>query len=602
MQRRGASSSSSSSSSSTIDVDVDHVDRDIRNGRGIVASSDVVVVVGGGGGGGGGGATRRRKSTSLPPHRRRPHLLLPRPIVSLVLLLCVGAMLLFSSSSNSKRRSSTSMSSTLLSTLRARRRIEETNMNHDVEDGRRSSSSTGGGNVRDVVGIYSPRTNSTIHLIFSTDCGSFQHWQSYLFFHSAYKVGQPGYVTRIASGCTDDEREEESTWHDLHVRNVMSDRYRIHFTPRFSGVRDEVTGEVRGDYKFFNKPYGLRHFLEHGDLMGLDASSKTSNVEGWGGRGGVKGRLNRPDDVIILADPDFLLLRPLTDDFSDDTETLVGKRRSSAYRRMADVNGNVVSRGRPYAQAYGLGTQWRKFDLENIAGSTSPARDVSQSDGALYYPVGPPYVAIASDMYDIALSWSEFVPRVYAEYPHLLAEMYAYCIAAAHLRLPHTIIDSMMVSAVGNGGGGAGGEGWEFVRDVPAGEVCEYGMRPNHDVRRVPSAIHYCQHYAVARYMFGKRRVPHDIFTCDHPPLLEPPIDLGSGRYPWVESKRGSKRMEMNAGKEKLEAFMVCSLTRATNDALAFFKTNANCSSGGKGDDGKRTYDMWAGEETSLER
>ena len=61
----------------------------------------------------------------------------------------------------------------------------------------------------------------------------------------------------------------------------MSDRYRIHFTPHFSGVRDEVTGEVKGDYKFFNKPYGLRHFLEHGDLTGLDVSSKTT--PGWEG-------------------------------------------------------------------------------------------------------------------------------------------------------------------------------------------------------------------------------------------------------------------------------------------------------------------------------
>ena len=30
--------------------------------------------------------------------------------------------------------------------------------------------------------------------------GTFQHWQSYLFFHAALKVKQPGYITRIASG------------------------------------------------------------------------------------------------------------------------------------------------------------------------------------------------------------------------------------------------------------------------------------------------------------------------------------------------------------------------------------------------------------------
>jgi hypothetical protein len=32
------------------------------------------------------------------------------------------------------------------------------------------------------------------HVIFSTSCVPLQHWQSYLFFYSAMKVGQPGNV------------------------------------------------------------------------------------------------------------------------------------------------------------------------------------------------------------------------------------------------------------------------------------------------------------------------------------------------------------------------------------------------------------------------
>lgn len=47
------------------------------------------------------------------------------------------------------------------------------------------------------------------------------------------------------------------------------------------------------------------------------------------------------------------------------------------------------------------------------------------------------------------------------------------------------------------------------------------------------------------------------------------------------------------AEKEQNEAFMVCALTRATNDAMAFFKKN-HCE--GEVDTGKR-YDMWAGKE-----
>lgn len=405
--------------------------------------------------------------------------------------------------------------------------------------------------------------------------GSYQHWQSYLFFYSALKVKQPGYVTRIASGCTDEQLEHERDWHETHIRSKMSDRFRVHFTPHFSGVKDEATGEVKGDYKFFNKPFGLKHFLEENDLLGL--------AEG--------GMMKHPDDVIILTDPDFLLLRPITDDYSDTRETLLGRRRKSIYE---NKKSHIVTHGNPYAQTYGLGAQWRKFDLDAIAGPTSPAKDVEQREGGLYYPAGPPYVATAKDMYQIAVTWSEFAPRVHKQYPHLLAEMYAYCIAAAHLRLPHMLVDSLMVSA-----SGIGGEGWKFVEDVPADEVCAFAGDPDHAARPVPSVVHYCQRYHVDRYFWGKRKVPHGVFTCEHPPLVEPPADLGSGRYlgKLPVGRPNGKREEMSAEKEKMEAFMVCALTRRTNDAMAFFKKN-----GCNGDEVKkgRAYDMWAMKEVDV--
>jgi len=37
----------------------------------------------------------------------------------------------------------------------------------------------------------------------------------------------------------------------------------------------------------------------------------------------------------------------------------------------------------------------------------------------------------------LAEAWVRFVPKIYEEYPELLAEMYAYCMAAAHLQLRH---------------------------------------------------------------------------------------------------------------------------------------------------------------------
>ena len=249
------------------------------------------------------------------------------------------------------------------------------------------------------------------HVIFSTDCSPYQHWQSYLVFFTAMQVRQPGHVTRIVSGCNAEEQEAMMSWFNEKVQ-FMSKRFHIHLTPKFSEVKDE-TGKVIGDYKFFNKPYGLKYWLENFELTGFLGS----------------GEFDHADDIVILIDPDMALLRPITKFFQAERETIISPKRK------ASLLSTEVKRGVPFGQTYGLGTQWQKFDLDKIAGENSPAKKVNRQDGALYFPAGPPYIGTVHDMYQIATKWSEFVPHVHAQYPYLLAEMYAYCIAAAHLNL-----------------------------------------------------------------------------------------------------------------------------------------------------------------------
>lgn len=67
---------------------------------------------------------------------------------------------------------------------------------------------------------------------------------------------------------------------------------------------------------------------------------------------------------------------------------------------------------------------------------------------SLHYSVGAPYLVEKSDLLRLAISWVEFVPRVYAGYPDLLAEMFAYSLAAAHQQLPHLRVEHFMVSNI----------------------------------------------------------------------------------------------------------------------------------------------------------
>lgn len=88
--------------------------------------------------------------------------------------------------------------------------------------------------------------NVRYHLVFSTDCTPYQHWQSYLVYFTAMSVKQPGHVTRIASGCKGEEATKMQEWFDKDVA-PLSKRFHLQMTPSFSEVKNEK-GEVVGDY------------------------------------------------------------------------------------------------------------------------------------------------------------------------------------------------------------------------------------------------------------------------------------------------------------------------------------------------------------------
>ena len=357
-----------------------------------------------------------------------------------------------------------------------------------------------------------------VHVLFSTDCSPFQNWQAVVLFYSAAAAGQRGPLTRIASGCS---AEEQASLAAMHAE--LSPQFRVHFTPDFS--RDKKTGKK---YLFFNKPRGLQHWAAA--HAGKDAN----------------------ETVVALLDPDMLLLRPITGNFPPGSYlTSPDWKAGEAWAR--------VEKGRPAGQQYGLGALWRSFKREYICGEGSPCLGVSAAEANKYFPVGPPYLLHVSDVARLAVTWVDFAPRIYEEYPELLAEMYAYCMASAHLGLRHFKVDHLMVSNVD-----AGGEGWPWVDaltrskdDGPrhragalaASESTAYaapllaraaaaapaaavasgagvagadsaatGAAAGEESRGgrhlavfggpMPATLHLCQNYRLGDWLFAKRRVP----------------------------------------------------------------------------------------------
>lgn len=397
------------------------------------------------------------------------------------------------------------------------------------------------------------------HLIFSTDCSSYQHWQSYLVYFSAMLVRQPGHVTRIASGCDEDLAKDMEIWFRDHISHMSATRFHLHLTPKFSEVVNDA-GESMGDYKFFNKPFGLKHWMEHDPQLNFNEKDQSFPQE-------------VQEDIVILIDPDMGLIRPLTRDFTSETDTIITPNRRK------NIVTRVVGPGKPAAQVYGFGAQWARLNLTKITGSAeSPAIKVSKSDSLLYYPVGPPYLATVADMYRIAQKWTEFVPKVHAQYPYLLAEMFAFCIAAAHLELPHQLISSLMVSDVESGGS----EGWALIDAIPHDSVCARAkslVQYPTNTSAVPNVVHMCQRYGLGSdWFFSKRAIPSDsLYDCETPLYAEPPNDVAHLTYKALPPKYEHKDLSKVAAKRM--AFLLCYLYRLLNEAAIFYKDNA-CSSG----------------------
>ena len=53
---------------------------------------------------------------------------------------------------------------------------------------------------------------------------------------------------------------------------------------------------------------------------------------------------------------------------------------------------------------------------------------------------------LKGDMYQIALKWTEYTPRVLDLHPKLFAEMFGFIFATVQLNLPFTMMKSIVVS------------------------------------------------------------------------------------------------------------------------------------------------------------
>lgn len=224
-----------------------------------------------------------------------------------------------------------------------------------------------------------------------------------------------------------------------------------------------------------NKPHGVLHWMEH--YLGMNQKEKQSD--------------ELRDGIVMLLDPDMILLRPLLHDFT---------HQNVLWAEDAQPATTVVRHGYPMAQQDGyMNSEWMSFNASYITNKTEGSyKGADWEAGPRMWNSGPPYLATVSDMYNIALLWSEYTPRVLDVYPKLFAEMYGFVVATVQLDLPMTLVRSMVVS--GPSQASPNREGWPYIDALPDDQVCHpISLEQQSNNNTLPMILHYCQEYGIGK-------------------------------------------------------------------------------------------------------
>jgi peptidyl serine alpha-galactosyltransferase len=338
--------------------------------------------------------------------------------------------------------------------------------------------------------IMTDERSPMYYVVFSTSCSLQQHWESYVYFYHCMRVRQPGNITRIVSGCNDKETKELTNFHNTFIVTMADptiQKFLLHFTPSYSGLR---LSEGKYPYKYMNKPYGLRHWMENYLHLGWTDNNTTITTPYSTDNEQQSALL---DAVVILMDPDMVMLQPITHDFSGDNVLWVKKPAITK-----------VTHGNPISQQDGyLSNEWMYLNFTFITGDPT-IKPPSSKDGPVHWNTGPPYLATVSDMYKIVSLWTETAPRVLDVFPELFAEMYGFVIATLMLKLPFQMTKSIVVSTTS----ASNREGWSFVDSIPDHDICQIPTKATsvnslslNQLPALPIGLHYC-----GVYLLGKVR------------------------------------------------------------------------------------------------
>mmetsp|Transcript_15787 Transcript_15787/g.44840 ORF Transcript_15787/g.44840 Transcript_15787/m.44840 type:complete len:480 (+) Transcript_15787:63-1502(+) len=400
-----------------------------------------------------------------------------------------------------------------------------------------------------------------MHIVFSTGCNAYQHWQAEVLLNSAWHQGQCGNVTRIVVGCEKKVVERIRAHPGGAADELIAEGDLKKST--FPGLKVHVAPAIAEaeEFAWFNKPWSFKHWLD----------SQSDAIA---------------ERAVVILDPDEFFLQPLTQraEHADDSPfEIINGYPEQLKHQVTDV----AQPGWGVAQKYGFGPEiLRKFDQRTIcpSGAASPCANMTSEEAKQYYPAGPPYILHNTDFKKIMPTWWDLMHPVYAQdRGDIQADMYAYVYAAVHHGVRHVALENYMLSNVDTGAG-EGGEAWKFVDSLES-MSCHDPERAL-EGRKRPGFLHAASHFKACTkgelidydaescpeegselWNFHKGHVPSTILSCNEPLLTPPPDDFFNAQAA-AHNTQG-----------KRSAFTICHLTFMVNRAALDYK-NKFCESG----------------------
>lgn len=174
--------------------------------------------------------------------------------------------------------------------------------------------------------------------------------------------------------------------------------------------------------------------------------------------------------------------------------------------------------------------------------------------------------------------------------------MYGFIIATTQLDLPFSMTRSFVASEPDS----PDREAWDYIDGLDKGAVC----RPPSQAVPLPFILHYCQRYLIGKvrpfgrsivvsfpsalissfhrqWFFSKYRIKKSVMNCDAELLAEPPVDVAvkydyQAKPPLADGSDlqnyEPNRVKINDIRIKRHGYMLCHMTWAFNEALAYFK------------------------------